>query len=157
MMNLPELPALTEDTLLSVSIRGAAGENGEAGLFTTLTAQRSGEGENAAVVWRSGGSDVTDSATVQALLEDFASLSISKCIDYRPSDEAASICGFDSPSAQVSITYQANGMEQTLALTIGNSVTDGRYVRFDEDPTIYLLPTSLLDPLMRVSANGLGD
>ena len=31
----------------------------------------------------------------------------------------------------------------------------GRYVRLEDDSTIYLLPTASLDPLMRVSVNGL--
>ena len=32
---------------------------------------------------------------------------------------------------------------------------DGRYVRLKDDATIYLLPTASLDPLMRISVNGL--
>ena len=46
---------------------------------------------------------------------------------------------------------------QTLTLYIGVSAAsgDGRYVRLKDDATIYLLPTASLDPLMRISVNGL--
>ena len=41
-------------------------------------------------------------------------------MDYRPSDEAASICGFDAPAATVEVTYTSDaGTEQTVTLTIG--------------------------------------
>jgi len=48
-------------------------------------------------------------------------------------------------------------MEQALSITIGNRLPDGsgRYVRLGESPTIYFLPTELLDPLMRLSSEGL--
>jgi hypothetical protein len=47
--------------------------------------------------------------------------------------------------------------DQMLTLTIGNRLPDGsgRYTRLNEDTTIYLLDTDLLDPLMQVAANGL--
>ena len=40
---------------------------------TTLTAQRPEGEEEAEATWRSGGANVTDSPTVQALLEDLGS------------------------------------------------------------------------------------
>ena len=157
MMALPELPELTGTNLLSISIQGAAAEDGEPGTVTTLTTQRPEGEEEAEATWRSGGANVTDSPTVQALLEDLGNLTIAKCVDYRPSDEAASICGFDAPAAQVSVFYRSGGVDQMLCLAIGNPLPDGsgRYTRIGDDTTIYLLSTSLLDPLMRVSVSGL--
>ena len=154
MMELPELTELTEDRLLSITIQGPAGEEDSVGPVTVLTAQQS----DGATTWRSSGANITDDPTVRALLEDLTSLSITRCVDYHPSGEAASICGFDSPTAQVTIRYTAGSDSgQSLTLTIGNRLADGsgRYVRLDDDSTIYFLPTEALDPLMPVAVNGL--
>lgn len=153
---LPELPALPESLLRSVVIRGSASEDAP-GVTTVLTAQRA-DGEDADTTWRSGGANVTDDETVRAILSDLESLAFEKCVDYRPSDEAASICGFDEPAAELTVNYLTDsGAEETLVLTIGSTLPDGsgRYTRLGEDTTIYLLSTETLDPLMRVSVNGL--
>nr|WP_326184119.1 DUF4340 domain-containing protein [uncultured Oscillibacter sp.] len=157
MCKLPELPRLTADAIQSVIIRGAAQGEETQGVTTVLAAQRT-EGETGVTTWRSSGANVTDDETVQALLGDLESLAFERCVDYRPSDEAASICGFDTPAAELAVEYVTDtGVEQTLDLTIGNPLPDGsgRYARLGEDTTIYLLPTAALDPLMRVSVNGL--
>ena len=154
MMELPELPALTEDRLLSVTIQGPDEEDGNVGRVTVLTAYQSEEGTS----WRGDGANITDAPVVRALLEDFAALTITKCVDYHPSDDAAALCGFDNPAAKVSIRYTTEtDAEQTLQLTIGSRLPDetGRYVQLGDDSTIYFLPTELLDPLMAVSVNGL--
>ncbi|WP_298029918.1 DUF4340 domain-containing protein [uncultured Dysosmobacter sp.] len=153
---LPELPELTENTIASIVIRGAAAGEDSLPVITSLSAQRTEEG--GAATWRCDGANVTDDETVQALLDDLSGMAFEKCVDYRPSDEAAEICGFTSPAATVDIRYLTEGgTEQTLLLTIGTQAADGtgRYVRMDEDSTIYLLPTASLDPLMRISAKGL--
>ncbi|MDO4315830.1 MAG: DUF4340 domain-containing protein [Oscillospiraceae bacterium] len=157
MCELPQLPQLTEDTIRSVTIQGAAPAEGERGVTTYLAAQRA-EGEDSVTTWRSSGANVTDDETVRALLSDLETLAFEKCVDYRPSDEAATICGFDEPAAKLKVEYVTDtGVEQTLELTIGLPLPDGsgRYTRLGEDTTIYLLPTAALDPLMRVSVNGL--
>ena len=156
MMVLPELPDLTEGNILSIIIEGSTGQEGTAGLSTVLTAQHTEGSED--TTWRCNGANVTDDETVQALLDDLAVLSIDQCVDYRPSDEALSICGFDSPAATLTVEYTAGtDTSQTLTLYIGVSAAggDGRYVRLKDDATIYLLPTASLDPLMRISVNGL--
>ena len=150
MMTLPELPVLTESSIASISIQGP-GEDAEPLL---LAAQHT----DSATTWLSGGEDVTGNATVQALLEDLEQLEIARCVDYRPSEEAASICGFDDPDALVQVTYTPEGgSESVLTLTVGNPepAGTGRYARVGADTTIYLLETALLDPLMRVAAGGL--
>lgn len=154
MMRLPELPELTEGAIQSITIQGAAKEDTPA-VSTVLSAQHTDD----VTTWRSDGANVTDDETVQALLEDICSMALERCVDYRPSAEAAGICGFDAPPATLTVIYQTPGSEadQTLQLTIGTASADGsgRYVRLGDDPTIYLLPTAALDPLMRVSVNGL--
>ena len=101
---------------------------------------------------------MSDLPEVRALLEDLTALTFEKCIDYNPSAEAASLCGFDAPAAILQISYVTeSGTEQTLELTVGNRLPDqsGRYTRMGTEPTLYLLATELLDPLMTIAANGL--
>lgn len=151
MMTLPELPELPESSISSISIQGP----GEDAQPLLLAAQHTDDG---ATTWLSGGEDVTDNASVQALLEDLAQMQIARCVDYRPSDEAASICGFDAPDALVQVTYTPeDGSESIWTLTVGTTEPGGtgRYARIGADTTIYLLETALLDPLMRIAAGGL--
>lgn len=153
---LPELPSLTEANLLSVSLFGSNGAEGTITRVTELTAQRP-DGDDEAT-WRAGGANVTDDPGVKALMEDITRLTIPRCVDYNPSDEAATTCGFDAPTARVTIDYTGeSGEEAHLLLLIANPLPDGsgRYVRIGEDTTIYFLPTELLDPLMRIAVNGL--
>ena len=151
MMTLPELPELLESSISSISIQGP----GEDAQPLLLAAQHTDDG---ATTWLSGGEDVTDNASVQALLEDLGQMQIARCVDYRPSDEAASICGFDAPDALVQVTYTTeDGSESVWTLTVGTTEPGGtgRYARIGADTTIYLLETALLDPLMRIAAGGL--
>lgn len=156
MCMIPELPVLQEKDILSIVITGAITEGNAEGLSTVLTAQRA-ENDDESVSWRSSGANVTDDPRVQALLADLTALSFEKCILYRPSEEAASICGFDNP-AKLSVSYMTEAdSDGSVDLVIGASLPDGsgRYVRLGEDSTIYLLPTDVLDPLMHISVVGL--
>lgn len=156
MCRLPNLPVLDESRIRSIIIRGADLEDGSAGRVTSLTAQRSED--DPTTTWRFEGANVTDVPAVGSLLEDLTALTFNKCIDYSPSDEAATICGFDAPSAVLQVSYVTEGgAEQSLELIIGNRVPDqtGRYTRMGGDTAIYLLVTDLLDPLMSIAANGL--
>jgi len=158
MCALPQLPALNDETLIALMIRGINAEDPAAGITTILSAQRK-DGETALSSWQSGGSDVTNMPTVQDLVGDVKAMQVSRCILYRPSEEALSICGFDSPTAKLGVSYLAeeDDSEQLLELWIGNPLPDGsgRYVRLGDESTVYLMTTDLLDPLMRVAAEGL--
>lgn len=150
---LPELPVLAESDLRSVTVQGPApAEEGAAAQVTTLTNQ-SGD----AVSWRANGANVTDDQLVRGLMEDLTSFQVSKCVDYAPSDEAADICGFGAPQAILRLLYTQNGQDGEVLLTIGNQPPDqsGRYVRIGEEAPIYLMQAELLDPLMRIAAEGL--
>jgi len=157
MCRLPKLPELTEDMIQSIAVSSMTEEDGQLAPFTVLSAQRPEEGGE--TTWRSNGANVTDDPTVKALLEDVTALAISKCLLYDPSEEAVTICGFDAPSAGLTVVYTANGTESALNLTIGNRLPDrsGRYVRLGDESTIYFLPTELLDPLMRLASEGLAE
>lgn len=156
MCQLPEVPVLQEEQLQTITVRGTTGEDSDSSLITVLMAQRAEEDTN--TTWRTSGANVTDLPVVQSLLEDVTALTITKCVDYNPSQEAVTLCGFDAPTAWLNISYTTESeAEETLSFTIGNRLPDGsgRYVRLGDDTTIYFLPTELLDPLMRVAAEGL--
>ena len=69
-------------------------------------------------------------------------------MDYKPTDEAAALCGFDAPQATVTILYlNDTGTEGTLTLTFGSENLDqtGYYVRMEGDSTIYQMDTASVD------------
>ncbi len=169
---LPELPDLSERNLRAVTIQGAApeaepSEEGEEGgaepaevseperPSVSLTARHS-NGEDQPALWFSGSDNVTASPLVQDLLHDLQSMSMAKCVDYYPSDEAAEICGFQNPDAILKVEYAANGTDQTFTLTVGARMPDesGRYVRLEEGGAIYALATDSADALMAISVSG---
>lgn len=157
MCDVPVLPLLEESSIRSILIRGPENEDGTPALITILTTARR-DGDDGPVTWLQGSENVTANETVRALLEDIRALVLTRCVDYDPSDEALTICGFDAPPAAVTVNYtSATGTDETLSLTVGTQVLDGsgRYVRLGDSTTIYSLPTAALDPLMRVAANGL--
>ena len=148
MMELPVLPALTGKTLVSITFDGE--------VPTVLTAQRA-EGSDEAT-WRSGGANVTDAPAVQGLLGELEMLTLTRCVDYQPTDEAVSLCGFDAPAAQMEAVYSTEGgAEQTFFLTVGAQSLDGsgRYIRLGGDPTIYEATADSLTHLLAIAAGGL--
>ncbi|WP_369283292.1 DUF4340 domain-containing protein [Oscillibacter sp. GMB15532] len=161
MLLLPELPALTEDRLGTVTLTGA--------VTTELSAFRaqaqpdeSGSGSSPesgdSVTWLCNGADVTADEQMQRVLGQLSALRLDACVDYRPSDGAEALCGFDEPTATITVNYTGDGnTAQTLTLTVGNSVLngDGRYVRVNDDSTIYRMAADKLDALLAVANNGL--
>ena len=148
MMELPVLPALTGKTLESITFSGE--------VSTVLTAQRA-EG-SAEATWRSGGANVTDAPAVQGLLGELEMLTLTRCVDYKPTDEAVSLCGFDAPAAQVEAIYRTeSGAELSFSLTVGAQTLDGssRYIRLGGDSTIYETAADSLTNLLAIAANGL--
>lgn len=174
MCALPELPDLGERNLRAITIQGpapepeSAEENGEkeaGGLepaeeperpTVTLNARRS-SGEDQPALWFEGSDNVTASPLLQDLLYDLKTMSMAKCVDYFPSEEAAEICGFQSADAILKVEYAANGMDQTFTLTVGARMPDesGRYVRLEEGGAIYALSTDSVDALMTISVAGM--
>lgn len=164
MMVLPRLPAPEAQRIDFIRIYGQTGEDGSYATYTILTAQRPDmqEGQTLTpgdVTWRSNGANVTDDPDVQALLADLAALSIDKCMNYNPSAEAVTLCGFDAPTAILEVDFLTEGgAEQSLQLTVGSPVPDGsgHYVRCGtEDPTVYRLPETALDALLRIAQSSL--
>ena len=157
MCDLPELPNLTEETLQSVTIEGAASTLLRPIDKETSTDETTGE-ETVTVTWAAGGEDVTGNADTASLLAELGALTFTKCVDYKPSDEAAALCGFDAPQATVTAIYlNETGQEETLTLTFGSENLDatGYYVRMGEDSTIYQMDTAAVDTILSVTQSGL--
>ena len=150
MMELPVLPALTGKTLVSITFDGE--------VPTVLTAQRSDGGGEEEATWRSGGANVTDSPAVQGLLRELETLTLDRCVDYKPTAEAVSLCGFDTPAAQVEAVYRTEGgAEQAFTLTVGAQSLggSGRYIRIGGDDTVYEAAADSLTNLLAIAAGGL--
>ena len=67
-------------------------------------------------------------------MKQILGLSLDACVDYRPTNDAAALCGFDKPDAVITVKYTGEGnTDGTLTLTVGDRVLDGdgRYVRMD--------------------------
>lgn len=164
MMALPAMPALPESAISTILIRGQESanpddpENPIPAPVTLLTAYHADDNP-ANTFWRSNGADVSGSKTLRSLLLDLDILKLKKCVIYRPSDEAVTLCGFDDPVATMKIKYAtAAGTEETLLLTVGNLLPGSadRYVQMGEDDsTIYQLPSWLTDSLLQIAAKGL--
>lgn len=161
MLLLPALPALTEDRLGTVTLTGSV--TTELSAFQPQSQpDEGGDGTSPAsggsVTWLCDGADVTANEQVQRLLGQLSNLQLDACVDYRPSGGAAALCGFDEPTATVTVNYTGDGnTEKTLTLTVGNAVLDGdgRYVRVDDDSTIYRMAADKLDALVAVAGSGL--
>ena len=177
MCALPELPDLSEGNLRAITIQGPVpasespedggdGEGEEAGdpetpveaperPAVTLNARRS-SGEGQPALWFEGSDNVTASPLLQDLLYDLKTMSMAKCVDYFPSEEAAEICGFQPADAILKVEYAAGGADQTFTLAVGARMPDesGRYVRL-EDGAIYALATDSIDAVMTISVAGM--
>ena len=154
MMRLPELPALTESVLDSVEITSLVTNTVQPSLLIAMRVQGD---PTAPVSWRHAGANVTLEPITQRLVNEWAALSLKKCVLYRPSEAAVSICGLESPEATIRFTWQEDGESAALDLTVGGAAADGSgyYVRINEDPTIFLVDTLALKASLAVSLLGL--
>ena len=98
-----------------------------------------------------------EDTALRALLEDLAALKVAECVDFRPSDDAVTFCGFQDP-VTLTVNYKtATGIEGIFEMNVGTQNMDGtgRYVRFGDEPAIYLMELELLDPMMRLAYQGM--
>lgn len=139
---LPELPAITEENLISLTLTGAEGKQ------VTFSVDESG-------VRRSGARDVTEKTA--SLVDELGKLAVTACVDYDPADGAAAVCGLDVPEAILAVNYvNAHGGDGALTLTIGGSTGDGgRYVTLNGDATIYRMEETGLAQVLTLAALGL--
>lgn len=139
---LPELPAITEENLISLTLTGAEGKQ------VTFSVDESG-------VRRSGARDVTEKTA--SLVDELGKLAVTACVDYDPADGAAEVCGLDAPAAVLAVNYvNAHGGDGALTLTVGGSTGDGgRYVTLNGDTTIYRMEETGLAQVLTLAALGL--
>ena len=139
---LPELPAITEENLISLTLTGAEGKQ------VTFSVDESG-------VRKSGARDVTEKTA--SLVDELGKLAVTACVDYDPADGAAAVCGLDVPEAILAVNYvNAHGGDGALTLTVGGSTGDGgRYVTLNGDATIYRMEETGLAQVLTLAALGL--
>lgn len=139
---LPELPAITEENLISLTLTGAEGKQ------VTFSVDESG-------ARRSGARDVTEKTA--SLVDELGKLAVTACVDYDPADGAAAVCGLDVPEAILAVNYvNAHGGDGALTLTVGGSTGDGgRYVTLNGDTTIYRMEETGLAQVLTLAALGL--
>lgn len=139
---LPELPAITEENLISLTLTGAEGKQ------VTFSVDESG-------VRKSGARDVTEKTA--SLVDELGKLAVTACVDYDPADGAAAVCGLDMPEAILAVNYvNAHGGDGALTLTVGGSTGDGgRYVTLNGDATIYRMEETGLAQVLTLAALGL--
>lgn len=141
MAQLPQLPAITADKLVSVSLLPAEG--------TAVTFYTDADGTR-----RSGSRDVTDATA--ALADEIAALTVTACVDYDPAEGAAAVCGLETPEVTLAVNYTSGGSDHALTLAVGGSTGDGgRYVTIDSSTTIYRMEESALAQVLTLSATGL--
>ena len=161
MYTLPAFPELTEQNLEAVIITGPRKEeeaDTEDDVKTTYLSALHPATDSQPTTWHLMNEDVTENALVQDLMRDLMALKVARCVDYKPSAGALTLCGFDRPAASMTVYYTtASGANGDFTLTFGNRSADdtGRYVQIGEDSTVFLMETALLDPLMHISVKGL--
>lgn len=131
---LPALPAFTAENLLSVSV-----ESGDDRVYMNQT-----NGQ-----WNSVSEQVTGRA--EDVVNTLAALQVSKCFDYLPSQQALYLTGFSEPTATITVEYlNSVNVESTLSMTLGalRNAEEGYYVTFNDDSTIYLIPSTQVSPLL---------
>lgn len=166
MMKLPDLPVLTEERISSIAVSGKVQTKLTSSVETTQadssagasSAASSSAGSSTSVIWNSGNTDVTSNETAKALVSEISAMNIASCVDYKPTDKAASLCGFDTPRAVLTVHYTNDkGQAESYTLTIANTNTagDGCYVRLNDDSTIYSVNSTNLTTILSVASKGL--
>lgn len=155
MCRLPALPRITEADILSLFLQAPPRTEADSPRTTVLTAYQ-GDGET---TWRTGGANVTSSPLLAALIDDLERFKLAACVNYHPSDDAAALCGFESPVVLTVRYTTGSGGEETFTLSVGTVDLTGqsRYVRMGEEKAIYAMDAALLESLLRLAAGGLED
>lgn len=158
MMALPQLPQLEEKDYSSVTVQGSQETVVVAfegtGQSDGSAASSASSAEEAAVSWLCDGVDVTDNERLRELISALSALELDACQDFKPTADAVTLWGLDTPAVVVKITY---GTNQLLTLQIGAETLDGDgyYVRIDDDATIYSISADGLEPILTVAELGL--
>lgn len=132
---LPAVPQFTEDTIHSAKL-----EQGEELQLTLFWKDNR---------WYSAGKPFA----ANGLEKELAALAIEKCVDYRPTDGAVSLCGLDAPLV---LTVHYTNTVETAAewvFRIGGLSIDGEgyYISVGEDSAIYQMPADCLTRILALA------
>lgn len=176
MAKLPDIPTFTDSNLISVAIQSptqdfvitiepaadsedsdSADSSSSSSADSSSSSADSSEESTSRAAWIVNGTDVTDSETVSDLANELAALHFDSCEDYKPTDEAVSICGLNSPQLTITVTYTTDGgSESTFKMSVGSETADGMgyYARMEGDTTIYSVTESTVETLLTLAADG---
>ncbi len=133
MMILPELQAMHPENLRKITITTAE---------KTVTTSLNSHG-----VWVVGISSVNE--TAQPMAQSFGQMAILSCVDFKPTEGAAAICGLEPPQATVSVEFlNLVGVEQSLSFAIGAKLGEGYCMTIGEDSTIYLMSAAVAESIL---------
>lgn len=133
---LPELPSLNNQNLVSLTLSWG-GEARQHYIY-----------DNG--VWHPGGS--SDVAPLAGVADGLFQWQLAQCIDFRPSEGAAAVCGIDS-GLTVLVRYRTEGdATEDFTLKVGEAVVDGsgRYVTAGDNDAIYRMEERYLTALLAV-------
>lgn len=132
---LPALPTVTAESVMSVTLIW-------------------GEGNRVHYIWDgqqwNTGSQ-TGAADLSGVMDVMGRWALSACVDYRPSEGAAAICGLEAPELTLLVRYKNTvGTTVDYTVTVGSPTLDGEghYVTAGEDTSIYAMDNELIQPLL---------
>lgn len=132
---LPALPTVTADNVMSVTLIW-------------------GEGDRVHYIWDgqqwNTGSQ-TGAADLSGVMDVMGRWALSACVDYRPSEGAAAICGLEAPELSLLVRYKNTvGTTADYTVNVGSPTLDGEghYVTAGEDTSIYAMAGELIQPLL---------
>lgn len=125
MATLPQLSAIYANNIKSITVATHA----EPQLSVELLPDGKGN-------WRDGSTDVTEK--IQPLLSALENLQLTACVDYKPTEGAAAICGLDPALMCLVVEYTNTvGADATFKIHIGTSRASGYHAMIVGDASIY--------------------
>ena len=94
-----------------------------------------------------------DNGALNNLADAISSLSFQSCVSYKASDEELGSYGLSEPIMTLSWTYEKDGKEESLTLTIGsqNQEETGYYVRKTASRAVNLAPKEAVERCLNSS------
>ncbi|WP_409966849.1 DUF4340 domain-containing protein [Bengtsoniella intestinalis] len=146
MMVLPALPEITSETLHRLVVTTTVDDQE---VVTALYPVCLTDGT---IAWTTADGVMLEN--YPTLLDTAVGLTLERCFSYRPSQEALTICGFDSPVASITLSYgeDLDNLE-TFTFSFGEQANDTtyRYTCVGEDTTIYLVEEASITVLLELA------
>ena len=139
------LPSVTQDSVDSVTVTGAQ--------QSVLTVAAAGDGS---YTWTCNGADITDSALLSALREEFENIDFYQLGGFKESEDLLAQCGLTDPVSVTVLYRDADGAEAQFTLLVGDPTEDGNYYYASPDGgvSIFYLARDRVDSLMALAGGG---